>query len=194
MLQRSLAILKSRVRTRRDVAILVQKVRKLYARGGLRLVKDRSLLYLRQFARNDYSEWIRRYDTLTNDDRATMRARAESFSHKPVISVVMSTYNSRPELVSRGHQVGAQASLYPLGIMHRRRRVYDQNRPANFATLREDGPAHQGDVPQRKWSYVCGLQQRVGIGDRHVDRVSRSRRSAERACFVPCGRCDQQAT
>ncbi len=112
VLQRSLAILKSRVGTRRDVVILVQKARKLYARGGLRLVKDRSLLYLRQFARNDYSGWIRRYDTLTNDDRATMRARAEGLSHKPLISVVMPTYNSRSAWLIEAIE-SVQKQIYP---------------------------------------------------------------------------------
>ena len=47
--------------------------------------------------RNDYSEWIRRYDTLTDEALATMRAHAASYSHKPLISVVMPTYNSKPE-------------------------------------------------------------------------------------------------
>jgi GT2 family glycosyltransferase len=74
---------------------LFPKVRDLYARGGFRLVMDRSLSFLRQFDRNNYADWIRRYDTLTNDDRATMRACAERVSHKPLISVVMPTYNSR---------------------------------------------------------------------------------------------------
>jgi len=85
---------RNRVRTRRDTMTLLRRVRDLYASGGLRLVKDRALSYLRQFDRNDYEEWIRRYDTLTNDDRGTLRARAESLSHKPLISVVMPTYNS----------------------------------------------------------------------------------------------------
>ena len=47
--------------------------------------------------RNDYSEWILRYDTLTDEARATMRAHTASYSHKPLISVLMPTYNSKPE-------------------------------------------------------------------------------------------------
>ncbi|MDO8412889.1 MAG: glycosyltransferase family 2 protein [Gallionellaceae bacterium] len=49
------------------------------------------------FDRNDYTEWIRRYDTLTDETRATLRARIEGFSHKPLISVVMPTYNPKAE-------------------------------------------------------------------------------------------------
>ena len=47
--------------------------------------------------RNDYSEWILCYDTLTDEARATMRAHTASYSHKPLISVLMPTYNSKPE-------------------------------------------------------------------------------------------------
>ena len=46
--------------------------------------------------RNDYAEWIRRYDTLTNEARGVMRTRIDGFSRKPLISVVMPTYNSKP--------------------------------------------------------------------------------------------------
>lgn len=50
-----------------------------------------------EYDRNDYTEWVRRYDTLTDETRATMCARIDAFSHKPLISVVMPTYNPKPE-------------------------------------------------------------------------------------------------
>jgi glycosyltransferase involved in cell wall biosynthesis len=50
-----------------------------------------------EFDLNDYAEWIRCYDTLTDETRATMRARIDAFVHKPLISVVMPTYNPKPE-------------------------------------------------------------------------------------------------
>ena len=43
--------------------------------------------------KNDYAEWIRHYDTLTDESRVTMRKRIEGFTHQPRISVVMPTYN-----------------------------------------------------------------------------------------------------
>ena len=46
--------------------------------------------------RNDYAEWVRRYDTLTDEARGVMRTRIDSFSRKPLISVVMPTYNPKP--------------------------------------------------------------------------------------------------
>ena len=43
-----------------------------------------------------YSDWISRYDTLTNEKRSIIRARIKAFSHLPLISVVMPTHNSKP--------------------------------------------------------------------------------------------------
>jgi len=49
------------------------------------------------YDRNDYTEWIRRYDTIDDEVRAIIRMRIESFREKPLISVLMPTYNSKPE-------------------------------------------------------------------------------------------------
>ncbi|WP_428946834.1 glycosyltransferase [Acidithiobacillus ferrooxidans] len=46
-----------------------------------------------EWDKNDYAEWIRRHDTLTDESRASMRKRIEDFTYKPRISVVMPTYN-----------------------------------------------------------------------------------------------------
>ena len=46
--------------------------------------------------RNDYAEWIRRYDTLTDKARGVMRIRMDGFLRKPLISVVMPIYNPKP--------------------------------------------------------------------------------------------------
>ena len=93
-LRRACVLFIKSVESRRALATSIRKIRALYARGGLRLVKDRIVLRLAQFDANDYDGWIERYDTLTNQDRARMRARIESFAHKPLISVIMPTYNS----------------------------------------------------------------------------------------------------
>lgn len=47
--------------------------------------------------RNDYAEWIRRYDTLTDESRARMRDRIDDFVLKPLISVLMPVYNPKPK-------------------------------------------------------------------------------------------------
>ena len=45
---------------------------------------------------NDYTEWIRRYDTLTDEARASLRQQIKVFPSRPVISVVMPVYNTNP--------------------------------------------------------------------------------------------------
>lgn len=44
---------------------------------------------------NDYAEWVRRYDTLTDADRANMRAHQADFVRQPLISVLMPTCNPK---------------------------------------------------------------------------------------------------
>ncbi|MHB0990628.1 MAG: glycosyltransferase family 2 protein [Burkholderiales bacterium] len=62
--------------------------------------------------RNDYTEWICRYDTLTNELRCIMQARMDIFAHKPLISVVMPTYNPKAEwLIAAIESVRKQ--IYP---------------------------------------------------------------------------------
>jgi glycosyltransferase involved in cell wall biosynthesis len=45
------------------------------------------------FDRNDYAEWVRRYDTLTVETRTAMQGRIDALGYKPLISVVMPVYN-----------------------------------------------------------------------------------------------------
>lgn len=48
------------------------------------------------FDRNDYDEWIRRYDTRTESDISNMLVRIDGFRKKPCISIVMPTYKPNP--------------------------------------------------------------------------------------------------
>ena len=49
------------------------------------------------FDRNDYTKWISRYDTLTDEIRVKMHAHIEMMRTKPLISVVMPVYNTKTE-------------------------------------------------------------------------------------------------
>ena len=61
---------------------------------------------------NDYGEWIRQYDTLTDKTRRKMLERIKEFAYKPLISIVMPTYNSKLEwLVEAIESVRIQ--IYP---------------------------------------------------------------------------------
>lgn len=86
----------------------IKKALRLYQREGISGVKRgfRYVAIVEQitpstssdaFDRNDYAEWIHRYDTLTDDSRAVMRARIDDFVNKPLISVVMPTYNAQAQ-------------------------------------------------------------------------------------------------
>ncbi|MGE6699048.1 glycosyltransferase family 2 protein [Hyphomonas sp. NPDC076900] len=46
-----------------------------------------------------YLEWIERFDTITRADREAMRAMADNFEQKPVISIVMPVYNTPEALL-----------------------------------------------------------------------------------------------
>lgn len=43
--------------------------------------------------RNDYGEWVKRYDTLDEASREILRKRIESFSTRPIISIIMPVYD-----------------------------------------------------------------------------------------------------
>ena len=43
---------------------------------------------------NDYTGWLRRFDTLTEADRIRLRVQVQAMALKPLLSVVMPTYNT----------------------------------------------------------------------------------------------------
>jgi lipopolysaccharide biosynthesis glycosyltransferase/glycosyltransferase involved in cell wall biosynthesis len=47
--------------------------------------------------RNDYAEWLRRYEAMTNTDREQIALEIVNFQCKPIISIVMPVYNPKPE-------------------------------------------------------------------------------------------------
>jgi len=48
-----------------------------------------------------YSDWIKKFDTLTEDARAAMRLRATDFGRRPLISIVMPVFDPTPVWVER---------------------------------------------------------------------------------------------
>ena len=62
--------------------------------------------------RNDYSEWVRRYDTLDEAARNAIRKRITEMENPPLISVVMPTYNSNPKWLAEAIE-SVQGQLYP---------------------------------------------------------------------------------
>ena len=62
-------------------------------------------------ARSQYTEWIRQYDTLTDQDRQSLGEAVARLSHKPLISVVMPTYNADPAWLRQAIE-SVRAQLY----------------------------------------------------------------------------------
>lgn len=98
--------IKPAIKRHGGLKITARKAMQLYRREGLGGIK-RGLNAVKisvqvspeknsgKYDRNDYTEWVRRYDTVTEETRATMQASIDNLNAKPLISVVMPTYNSR---------------------------------------------------------------------------------------------------
>jgi GT2 family glycosyltransferase/2-polyprenyl-3-methyl-5-hydroxy-6-metoxy-1,4-benzoquinol methylase len=61
---------------------------------------------------NDYEEWIRQYDTLTEADRVAIRAHIASFTKPPTFSVVMPTYNTQEKFLRKAIE-SVLGQIYP---------------------------------------------------------------------------------
>ena len=66
----------------------------VYRREGLSGVQGRVALVLSQADRNNYGDWVKRFDTLTDTDRVRMRRQLARIAVQPLISIVMPTYNT----------------------------------------------------------------------------------------------------
>ena len=62
--------------------------------------------------RNDYTEWVRRYDTMTEGTRSVMRQRIGRMSQTSLISVLMPTYNTEPQWLIEAIE-SVRRQIYP---------------------------------------------------------------------------------
>jgi GT2 family glycosyltransferase len=65
-----------------------------------------------QTSANQYKQWVEEYDTLTDSDRNSIRARIEELEYRPLISVVMPVYNV-DEMWLRSAIESVRGQLYP---------------------------------------------------------------------------------
>ncbi|RYF80577.1 MAG: glycosyltransferase family 2 protein [Comamonadaceae bacterium] len=61
---------------------------------------------------NDYAEWVRRYDTLDDAQRAHLREQALALPGRPLISVLMPTYNASVEWLDAAIE-SVRGQIYP---------------------------------------------------------------------------------
>lgn len=90
---------------------MVRKVAQILRREGMLGLRRRLATYM-GLSSWDYSEWIRRYDTLSDETRAKMRQITEDFDHKPLISVIMPCYNPKQEWLKEAIE-SVRRQIYP---------------------------------------------------------------------------------
>jgi len=94
----------------RHIPLLLLRAVRVLAREGVGGLKRR--LASKIHAGYEYLEWIERYDNLSDADRGAITKHIEALSYRPVISVIMPTYNS-PEKWLRLALDSARKQLYP---------------------------------------------------------------------------------
>ncbi|GAA3525370.1 glycosyltransferase [Zobellella aerophila] len=96
---------------------IMRKALNLYRRDGVKgLFRNGRLFMLRMqaetFERNDYAKWVRRFDTIDDNMRDRIRTAVSRIQNPPVISVVMPTYNAKPQWLTDAIE-SIQKQLYP---------------------------------------------------------------------------------
>lgn len=85
---------------------------------GVLLLREQGVAGLRHrlsvllSARNDYRQWVQRYDTLQAADRDAMRDAVAAMRDPPTIAVLMPTYNPNPQWLAEAIE-SVQQQLYP---------------------------------------------------------------------------------
>lgn len=89
------------------------KIFRILRREGIQGIKSRwRINHSNADSRNDYQEWIRRYDTLDDAGRHRIRVHVKQMQSPPLISVVMPTYNSDPKWLTVAIE-SVRSQLYP---------------------------------------------------------------------------------
>lgn len=102
---------------------LSAKAYQLWREQGVQGVKYR--IKRRTYGSNIYQKWVRRYDVLTEDDRAAILKRIEKLHDKPLISVVMPVYNVDERWLRRAIE-SVRRQLYPFWELY----IADDKSPA----------------------------------------------------------------
>lgn len=95
-----------------DWPVFKERIRELsevWVIGGLSALKNK---FLGDPFTKSYQDWISKYDRLSNNDREQIRRHISKFDNRPLISVVMPTYNT-PEKWLRKAIESVRNQLYP---------------------------------------------------------------------------------
>jgi O-antigen biosynthesis protein len=89
-----------------------QKTIRIFNQEGLEGVLKRFRRIVRTRDKGGYKVWISKYDKLTPQSRMAMRGLIKKFPAKPLISILMPTYNSKSEWLIEAIE-SARNQIYP---------------------------------------------------------------------------------
>jgi O-antigen biosynthesis protein len=109
------AAIRTRVRAAGGLRSMGRRALARYREDGWSGFYDRVqhlLRTIRGAAGYSYDSWIRKFDTLDDAARGRIRARIEAFAHRPLISIVVPTFNPRAEWLEAAVD-SVRTQLYP---------------------------------------------------------------------------------
>src|SRR5215813_6898118 len=111
-LRLAVPFLRKRLGEPQVLPLMALKLVRALRNGGVGEVLDTLLRKNPQISRLPYGEWVARYATLTDDDRAAIRRSIAKMPSKPRFSVLMPVYET-PEPFLRRAIESVRAQLYP---------------------------------------------------------------------------------
>lgn len=93
-----------------SLSTIMRKLVRLWRQVGWRGIKQQLLQFVNTTV--VYARWVKRFDTLTMEDKDCIRHHIASFQHMPLISVVLPVYNT-PEPWLRSAIESVRKQLYP---------------------------------------------------------------------------------
>jgi GT2 family glycosyltransferase len=111
-IKRLAAALPVEIRRRGGAGRVLRNALEVVSREGLGTFARRTLSTVDREQAKDYQEWIRRYDTLNDEKRDTIRSQIASMVDRPLISVLMPVYDPPLEFLDEAIR-SVRAQLYP---------------------------------------------------------------------------------
>lgn len=84
----------------------------IYKREGFKGIVSRVFFHPQARGPRNYIEWVTRYDNITNARRTEMLNHVQNMPQKPLITVVMPTYNPKPEWLIKAIE-SVKKQIYP---------------------------------------------------------------------------------
>jgi glycosyltransferase involved in cell wall biosynthesis len=100
------------VRSGGDIKSVFLKLLQIYRTQGIAGIKIKLMSLGTSINFNDYALWIKKYDTLTDANRDSIKTRISNWEYKPKISIVMPVYDPELKMLDEAIQ-SVLTQLYP---------------------------------------------------------------------------------